>query len=349
MAKELQKWEKHQLIILKTKSCRRDFQELHPSMTKTIMFTPGKIKSFITGIYHLATSKVVFIDNYYGFLAAIDFKEGVKCIQLWHAAGAIKRFGLQDPSIHNRSSKAMQRFQDVYKRFDYVIVGSEKMASIFKESFGLHEQNMLRTGIPRTDFFFDEVQHHTIITQLQDTYPIIKEKQVILYAPTFRDGQLNHYELALNIEDMYKALGENYVLFLRLHPAVKTRLGNQYPNFVQDVSSYPNINHLLLITDLLITDYSSIPFEFALLQKPMVFYTYDVEKYKVERGFWGDFQEQLPGPIALTTNQVIQYIQTNSFDLQEVEKFSAAWNEYSYGQSSRNVIDVIYKQSPSEQ
>src|SRR5699024_9379731 len=90
---------------------------------------------WIWSIYHLATSRIVFVDNYYGFLAATEFKPHVKCIQLWHAAGAMKQFGLKDLSIENRPKKAYKRFHKVYQRFDHVVVGSEHMANIFREGF----------------------------------------------------------------------------------------------------------------------------------------------------------------------------------------------------------------------
>src|SRR5699024_7608756 len=105
---------------------------------KNILYFESKnIIHFVRSIYHLATSSHIIVDNYYGFLAVTDFKDDATCIQVWHAAGAIKQFGLEDLSNVNRTSKAMDRFKAVYHRFDQVIVGSDEMIDIYKRSFEL--------------------------------------------------------------------------------------------------------------------------------------------------------------------------------------------------------------------
>ncbi|WP_238389585.1 CDP-glycerol glycerophosphotransferase family protein [Virgibacillus sp. MSP4-1] len=343
VAKELQKYNYGQLVILQESNCRTDFTELSNNNTVILDFETFNLVHFIKGIYHLATSKVVFVDNYFGFLSAVDFKENVTCVQLWHAAGAIKQFGLKDPSIHSRSDLAVKRFKKVYQRFHYVVVGSEKMASIFRKSFGLGNENILRTGVPRTDFFFETEKHKLIIQGLEQQYPILKNKKVLLYAPTFRDGKLNSFELALNLEKLYQELKSEYVILLRLHPAIKSRFNNAYSDFVIDVSSYEKLHDLLLVTDYVITDYSSIPFEFSLLGKPMIFFTYDLEDYKSLRGFYADYEANLPGPMVKTTEEIIRLIQNNDFDLDLIEEFASQWNEYSQGHSSETLIKTIYQ------
>jgi CDP-glycerol glycerophosphotransferase (TagB/SpsB family) len=305
----------------------------------------------LRSIYHLATSKKIIIDNYFGVLASTNFKTGVECIQLWHAAGAIKKFGLEDESNVNRSNRAHKRFLRVYEKFHKVVVGSDKMADIFKQVFALKDQNILRTGIPRTDFFFDENKHKAIISKLLDENPELTSKKVILYAPTYRDHQLDQFELKLDLEKMYQELSDEYVLLLRFHPAIKSSLENNelYSNFVYDYSSSRyDANELLLITDLLITDYSSIPYEFSLLNKPMIFFTYDIEQYKVERGLWEDFEETVPGPITKHTDEIITIIKDNLFDYQKVTSFSDIWNKYSNGISSQKLVDYIFKESQSD-
>src|SRR5699024_12000479 len=136
---------------------------------------------------HPDSSRIVFSDKYFGLLSVPTFHSHVTCIQLWHAAGAIKQFGLKDPSTHFRTSRAIERFHKVYQRFDHVVVGSEKMADIFRESFGLDDDRMLRTGIPRTDFYFEESGKAVAISALKQAYPSIDRRRAILYAPTIRD------------------------------------------------------------------------------------------------------------------------------------------------------------------
>ncbi|MBP1948784.1 CDP-glycerol glycerophosphotransferase family protein [Virgibacillus litoralis] len=339
---ELEKQTDHQVVILKTPQCKNTYED---GPRRTILrFGSLNIISWVRSIYHLATSKLVFVDNYYGFLSVTKFRPNTQCIQLWHAAGAIKQFGLKDRSIDDRHPRACERFKNVYDRFDYVIAGSEKMAGIFGMAFALSEKQLLRTGIPRTDFFFDTMAINKAEQSLLSKFPIINEKKVILYAPTYRANDLNSSELKLDIEKMYNALNDEYVLFLSLHPKVKAELQNDYPYFVFDVSSYLHLNHLLVITDILITDYSSIPFEFSLLNKPMVFFAYDLEAYAHEKGFWENYEELVPGHVVKHTDSLIDVIKAGEFDTERVRAFADEWNQYSRGESSERLIKALYNQ-----
>src|SRR5699024_3415731 len=298
--KEIEKQTNEPIVILKTAQCKVDFGE--SSRLSVLEFEVSSPFDWVKSIYHLATSRFVFVDNYFGFLAAARFRHGVKCIQLWHAAGAVKQFGLKDPSNKERMPRALRRFQKVYNRFDHVVDGSEKMAKIFRESVGLSDERMLRTGIPRTDFYYDAKGMERVASELQRSYPAIRDKKVILYAPTFRDDALRSTELALDIGALYHAFSDEYVLLLRLHPAIQGNFDNTYPDFVIDVTAYPDIHHLLTVTDLLVTDYSSIPFEFSLLERPMIFFAYDLEEYTESRGFTEDYTGLVPGPVVKTTD-----------------------------------------------
>lgn len=333
------------IVILKTSSCKLDFAG-YPDWI-ILNFELTSPIHWLRSVFHLATSSHIFVDNYFGFLAAAPFRKEVACVQLWHAAGAVKKFGLKDPSIYYRTPRAQARFQKVYQQQTHVVVGSEKMSEIFQQSFGIPAERILRTGIPRTDFFFDELTQQIVESEIAYHYPVIREKHVILYAPTFRDDQMHVSKLALDLEKMYQAFNEDYVLFLRLHPAIQADWTNHYPDFIYDVSHFPDVNHLLMVTDILISDYSSIPFEFSLLQKPMIFFAYDLEEYSRTRGFWENYENLVPGPIVQTTEELIESIQNQDFHLQQIEEFAQDWNEYSKGKSSEQLVHALF--SPSEQ
>ncbi|VEF49626.1 CDP-glycerol:poly(glycerophosphate) glycerophosphotransferase [Bacillus freudenreichii] len=333
---ELEKQIDNQVVVLKTASCRVDFEGT------VLDFEPMRFLDWVRSIYHLATSNVIFIDNYFGFLSAIQFKPNVKCIQLWHAAGAIKQFGLKDPSNKHRSPKAIERFKKVYSQFDFVVIGGEKMADIFRQSFEIEEERILRTGIPRTDFFFDERAMQEATDALKEQYPTIQEKKVILYAPTYREDEFNVSSLPLDIDQMYQELKNEYILMLRLHPAVRLDFSNRYPDFVYDVSGHPDVNQLLVVTNILISDYSSIPFEFSLLERPMVFFAYDLEEYGKSRGFWEPYEQLVPGPVVFNTKDLIETIQKYDFDFNHIVNFANEWNEFSTGTSSSRLIQAIF-------
>src|SRR5690625_219037 len=347
-AKEIENQTDDSVVILKSAQCSLYFAQT--SRRRVLNFENKNLLHWLIPVYHLATSHVVIVDNYYGFLAAASFKSSVKCVQIWHAVGAIKQFGLQDVSTIDRSPTAQKRFRDVYNRFDYVVTGSEKMGKIFQDSFGLPEERLLRTGVPRTDFFFDPYLMSRAEKLIRESYPAIGQKKVILYAPTYRDNHLVSPDLPLELDRMYAALKDEYVLFLRLHPAVRGKFDfDKFPDFVFDVSHFPDVNRLLSVSDILITDYSSIPFEYALLERPMIFYAYDLVHYGETRGFWDDYEALVPGPIVQSTDEIIKVILEDVYDLDRIKKFAYEWNKYSTGISSANLVNHIYELEQPEE
>src|SRR5699024_8954675 len=142
---------------------------------------------------------------------------------------------------------------------------------------------------------------------------------------------------------MYDQFKYEFVIFLRLHPAVDGKFNNKYPGFIYNVSNYPWINDLLVGSDVLITDYSSIPFEYSLLQKPMIFYAYDYDEYALKRGIWDDYTKRVPGPVVYNTNQLIETICDENFMLDKVQSFSDDWNAYSKGDAAKQVIESVYE------
>jgi teichoic acid glycerol-phosphate primase len=166
---------------------------------------------------------------------------------------------------------------------------------------------------------------------------------VLLYAPTYRENQLLDAELKIDLKSMAEQFGEDYVLILKIHPAVKNKISipAEVSHFAHDFSSYHHLNELLFVTDILITDYSSIPFEYCLLNRPIIFFLYDLEEYEQERGIWEDFIKFLPGPIAYSSSEISTIISQGDFDYQRIRSFSAKWNEYSNGGSSKNVLDQV--------
>jgi len=298
--------------------------------------------AFVMSLYYVSTSRVVIVDNYIGFLAAITFRPGVECIQLWHAVGGFKRTGLGDRSTQYRSKRAQARFVKVYSQFHKLAIGSEALAKIHMDAFGLPYDRMLNTGIPRTDLFFDESLMESIRDRLFRENPLLKEKTVVLYAPTYRDNDRNG-QLHMDMDVLYSQLGADHVLLLRLHPAVKSTVdyGRMFPGFVFDYSTYPNINELLLVSDCLITDYSSVICEYALLTRPMIFYLYDLEEYLEQRGLWDGYEALVPGPVVKSTKELVECIRRLPLDKEQLQAFAHMWNTYSTGISSRNIVEYV--------
>ena len=332
-----------QIVLVCNESSYPKMEELQSEQVQLLEL--HRLKLYFTRIYHLATAKIIIIDNYFPFLAVTNFKKEVRCVQIWHAAGAIKSFGLEANNTTTRTAISKRRFHRVYHRFDKIVVGSEEMADIFTRAFGVPSSSFLRTGIPRTDLFFDEDKKQELRDKFYRSYPHAKGKRVVLYAPTFRDTASHH--MPLDFERLTRVLGPEVLVLVKLHPVTKQNLA--FPSEVSDqliqIDADEDVNEWLVVTDLLVTDYSSIPFEFCLLKKPMVFYAYDLEEYIAERGIWENYEEFVPGPVVFTQEQLEEAIVAPDFDVdnQKVLAFCDTWNKYSQGKSSEQLIDYVIK------
>ncbi|MFD1031344.1 CDP-glycerol glycerophosphotransferase family protein [Metaplanococcus flavidus] len=341
-ARELASSSRQQLIFINDKKCKVDFSSI-PADNKIIYFSgTANVWEITHSIYHLATAKYIFIDNYAGALSAIRFKKEVTCVQLWHAAGAFKKFGWGDPETAKRSHKAKKRFQKVYDQFHYIPVGSQQMEDIFIEAFHLDPSRILHTGVPQTDFYFDKKAMQKGLERIYDCYPVLAGKTVILYAPTFRKDSLSRMKMELDASQFLEALDDSHVLLIRAHPSVQKAVQNFTDSRIILVSDYPQINDLLVVSDILVTDYSSIPVEFSLLQKKMIFFTYDLESYSRTHGLWSMDEASFPGPIARTTAEVITHIKDPDINYTEIDRFKNQWNAFSDGVSARKLINEIY-------
>jgi CDP-glycerol glycerophosphotransferase (TagB/SpsB family) len=169
--------------------------------------------------------------------------------------------------------------------------------------------------------------------------------RVILYAPTFRGDDMTkaRHPEDLDLGLLARTLGADHVLLLRRHPAAR-RQALAVPGregFIIDVSDYPEVNELMLVSDVLLTDYSSVAFEFALLERPMAFFAPDADAYERERGFYFDYRATMPGPVFETTDALAAYLRAGSFDLARVESFSKTWFEVADGHASERFVERV--------
>ena len=329
------------IVVLRTDKCKENFNQ--SGAQTVLLFKITNFSHYIQGMYHLATAETILIDNYFAILSVMNFRPNVECIQLWHAAGAVKKFGLQDPSVLFRSPAAVRRFKHVYSRMNKVVVGSDEMVPIFKTAFGMKDHQFLRLGIPRTDFFYDPSAIEVARREILAKYPLLNDKKVILYAPTFRDQQLDVQSIPLNFQDIMEQLGENYVMMIKLHPAVAQNMLKINHPLIISVENDVAVNKLLCVADYVISDYSSIPFEFSLLGRPQIFYPYDLEKYEMERGFWTDYNHLVPGPVVSTDDELVYVMQKDEFDMERIQAFSKSWNMFSDGHASSKLVDYLLK------
>ncbi|WP_144481773.1 CDP-glycerol glycerophosphotransferase family protein [Bacillus pumilus] len=291
-------------------------------------------------IYTMFKSKVVVTDNYFLMTSVLRKRPSTTCIQVWHANGALKKFGLEDASNSERSPRDIKRFKRVYASFDYIVTGSDHMREIFKSSFGVNDERFLPTGVPMTDLYYDQRRH----SLKRNDFP--KGKKILLYAPTYRDFAMDGLILPFSKEQLQTELNGDYILLVKLHPAVKhlakAETDDEWIFYVSDQPLYP----LLRVCDVLITDYSSIVFEYALLEKPVLFFTYDLDTYREKRGLVDRYEDIIPGKACVTQNMLLkELLHLKESDHQrQIKTFAEEWNQYSEGRSSEQLLSFIEQQ-----
>ena len=300
--------------------------------------------------YHLATSRFIVIDDFFPMVYPLRIRPKADLVQLWHAVGAFKTFGFSRVGLPGGPSPKSKN----HRNYTKAIVSSKNVAKYYAEGFGIDEDKVIPTGIPRTDVFFDESYQKEKSEELYLLYPFLKGKKVITFAPTFRgNGQASaHYPMeVLDLGKIYSKLKDDYVFLFKIHPFVKNdfSIPYEYSDFYYDFSEYREINDLLFVTDILITDYSSVCFEYALLNRPMLFYAFDVDQYVEKRDFYYDYHKFVPGTLIRTSDEMVEAIQEERFNMHRIPPFVKYFFEHPDGHATSRVIDQIFLQKEDEQ
>lgn len=295
----------------------------------------------LSQLYYLATSRYWITNNhYYHFLKK---RKDTTMINTWHALGAFKKFALDSA----KTEEDIKRFKDDGKNIDYLLVSSENLKSIYSKALNVPTGKILSLGIPRTDHLINRQYLKATKDRLLSKKGEYEGKKYILYAPTFRDNERQFFKMNLDLYKMKEELGDDYTLLLRLHPIIRNNysIPEDLRDFVVDTKKY-NINDLMLISDILITDYSSVVFEYALLNKPMIFFSYDYKEYTEEsREFYFPYEDFVPGPIVYNTEDVIKSIKSNNFSMERIHEFGQRFCDYKDGKSTERFVNFFLKNS----
>ena len=219
-------------------------------------------------MYHIATSKVCVLDGYSIPISVLNHKKNLEIIQIWHASGAIKKFGYQSLNKKEGRGTDIAKLMNMHKNYSHVLAPSKATAKFYSEAFGIESEKIIINGLPRLDYI---LSNKNKISEFYDDYPNYYNKKIIFYAPTFRKS--------LDSVDVMKLLEENidfskYNLIIKLHPLDKRHVSKY------TVNKKYNTYDLLKIADYIITDYSAVAFEASILDKPIYFYLYDIGNYK---------------------------------------------------------------------
>jgi len=296
--------------------------------------------------YRVATSRVVIVDDYFFPIYPVKKRSGVTIIQVWHACGAFKRFGRATLESEWGADEIFLKWVPIHANYDLTLVSSASIAQIYADAFGQPvEQITAAFGIPRTDALAPSPRRDAAEREVRTRLGLRDNRTTILYAPTFRGADLKGAAAPelLDIAALFRALGGQYRLILRLHPFVKSamRIPEEARDFVVDASREPDVNEVMLAADILVTDYSSIIFEYALLNRPMAFLAPDLAAYERERGFFFDYRSGVPGPVVETTEQLLTWINAKAFDLPRVAKFAAESFDVMDGHATERLVEQV--------
>lgn len=292
----------------------------------------------------LARGDVILLDDYQPAIYQLPPDPRVRIIQLWHAWGAFKTVG------YSRIGKpgGPNPYSRVHKNYTYAIVSSEHEVPFYAEAFGLPESSVLPFGTPRMDEFLDPANQAAGRERAYAAFPEAHGHTVILFAPTFRgDGaaQATYPVDVLDLPALHAlAVERDAVVLLKLHPFVPDPLDVPpalADRLIEAGSAEVDVNDLLLIADLLVTDYSSLIFEYAALRRPMVFFAFDLEEYVASRDFYEPFAAFAPGPIVRTFPELLAAIRAGAFDLDRVERFARDHLPATPGSATDRIIDQL--------
>ena len=285
----------------------------------------------------------------------IKLKKEQVYVQNWHGT-PLKRLGyditIDGGNAMNSLKDLRKKYKEDAERYTYMVSPSKFVTEKYKSCFNLAENNpnvkIIEKGYPRNDFLY--TYKESDIERIKKALGIKENKKIILYAPTWRDNQHESgmgytYEIGINFDKMRETLEKDYIILFRPHYFIANQFNfKKYSGFVYDVSDYDEINDLYIIADILITDYSSVFFDYANLKRPIIFYMYDLKEYEENiRGFYIGLDE-LPGKIVETEVALIDEIinVTNNFKYNEKYKnFNEKFNYLDDGKSSERVVGEI--------
>ncbi|MEP6637951.1 MAG: CDP-glycerol glycerophosphotransferase family protein [Chloroflexota bacterium] len=317
--------------------------ERHPELDYVLLLEPysygflGKLVylvRLVRGMYHLQTAGLFVVDNAYLPIHVAPHRPTTTVVQVWHAAGALKRFGLDTASPLAEPERTF-----LHRYYDAVVVGGEWTRAPYAAALRTPIERVIALGSPRTDFFFDEAAMASARSRVLAAHPSLAGRRVVLYAPTFRGrGEGKRAAPGMDAAKLRAALPADHALILKTHPNLDPAAT---PTAGYDVIADPtqDINDLLALADILITDYSSSIVEFALLRRPIILLVGDLATYEVDPGLYLDYRTQMIGIQVTDTDGIIEAIAADRFDVSDYDGFIERQLGASRGGASDRFVD----------
>jgi teichoic acid ribitol-phosphate primase len=269
------------------------------------------------GMYYLCTSALFVVDNAYFPIHVAPHRRGTTVVQVWHAAGALKRFGLDTIVPPHEPERTF-----LHRHYDYVVASSEETRPRYAAALRTPLERVLPLGSPRTDLFFDPDAVADARRHLLSLHPTLENRRVVLYAPTFRGrGERKRAAPGLDARRLRELLPPEFALVLKTHPNLHTGPAAT-AGYDVIVDPTTEINDVFTVTDVLVTDYSSVVFDWALTGRPLVLLVGDLEEYEADPGLYLDYRTEMIGTRVTDTDGVHAAIVADEFDLAAYDSFT---------------------------
>ncbi|MDD7220660.1 MAG: CDP-glycerol glycerophosphotransferase family protein [Clostridia bacterium] len=319
-------------------------------LRETFVSTGEYIKNCKKMLEDLSDARYCFLNEASSVVSCINKRPETIVTQLWHACGAFKKFGMSTVGLAFGADEEQMKRHPFYKNLDYVTVSSPEVVWAYAEAMDLQDRKEIirPVGISRTDVYFREETVQNAFQHVYEKFPAARGKKIILYAPTFR-GKAGNAQAPdqFDLKKFYEAFHEDYTLIIKHHPVVRNQ--PEIPKdlsgtFAFDASDTLSIEDLLCVSDICISDYSSLIFEYSLFERPMLFYAYDLDEYFDWRGFYYPYDELTPGPVCTTNEEMIDYIQhvDERFDKQKVVDFRNKFMSACDGHATERIMDLVF-------
>jgi len=289
----------------------------------------------------LLTNKVIVTDDYLGYLRTVKLRPEQRLVQVWHACGLFKKFALDVPARFAHAYSRQDEL-DTHSRYDAFIVASEQSRQTFADAVGIGVEHVLALGVPRTDLLLDEQRREALRRFFFGPYSRLSGKKIYAYFPTFRekDGSWTPFDPQIDWDALDAALGDDEAFVIHAHPMTRERYITKEYARIFDLSGCSS-QELLAAADVLVTDYSSVMVEAAMLGIPTVFYCPDFDTY--ERDFYIAYPGDLPGDVVYSGGGLLAAIREAAAQpqLERMEKFCRWQTEACDGKSSARVAALV--------
>ncbi len=284
-------------------------------------------------------------------------KEKQIYLQTWHGT-PLKRLAhdiiVPEGTTFYRSGMTADEMRNTYDndvaKYNYMISPNSFCTEVFQSAFQIERKRLIETGYPRNDMLTNITEEQIIAIKQRMQLPM--DKNIILYAPTWRDNSFitSGYTLELQADFIKwkKVLGNDSIVLFKPHYLIINKFENnpELKDFLYSIDAKEDINDLYVVADQLITDYSSVFFDYAILKRPIYFYMYDLEEYKEElRGFYLDIYKDLPGDIYETEDALLDAVQLRSYDYERLHKFNERFNHAQSGDCAKKVCDIVFTEN----